>query len=340
MIAVCLIALLLAGCAASLPAATEPETVPQTLPEVTQTPTEAETVPAQPPVVTKDPTDETLSPGGKTWFVAHADGAAILTWEFVSPDGTVYSATDAMTLNPGLTLDISREDTVELSNVPLSFNGWAAQARFDGPGGSVTSAAARITVAQSQGAYDAVIEKYRTAVEHKSGSDSVPYEYDVSEMILYADHVGYALMDLDGDGTEELLVAGIGYLVPDDPYLFEIFTLQDGAPVSVSRSTARARLYLMTDGKLFLEGSSGAASSCYSVMQYSGGTIRFLNGLYTSDTLADGTPSDYTYYYTTGNQYGDPSLMAGDNAMQEKVAMTFLDTWRNSTYLPDLCLIA
>lgn len=340
MIAVCLIALLLAGCAASSPAATEPETVPQTLPEVTQTPTEAETVPAQPPVVTKDPTDETLSPGGKTWFVAHADGATVLTWEFVSPDGTVYSATDAMTLNPGLTLDISREDTVELSNVPLSFNGWAAQARFDGPGGSVTSAAARITVTQSQGAYDAVIEKYRTAVEHKDGSDSVPYEYDVSEMILYADHVGYALMDLDGDGMEELLVAGIGYLVPEDPYLFEIFTLQDGAPVSVSRSTARARLYLMTDGKLFLEGSSGAANSCYSVMQYSGGTIRFLNGLYTSDTLADGTPSDYTYYYTTGNQYGDPALMAGDNAMQEKVAMTFLDTWRNSTYLPDLCLIA
>lgn len=340
MMTVLLIALLLAGCAAGAPKATEPETAAETLPEVTQPPTEAETAPAQPPVVTKDPTDEKLSPGGKTWFVARADGATILTWEFVSPDGTVYSATDAMTLNPGLTLDISQEDTVELSNVPLSFNGWAAQARFDGPGGSVTSAAARIAVAQSQGAYDAVIEKYRTAMEHKSEGDSVPYQYDVSEMILYADHVGYALMDLDGDGTDELLIAGIGYLVPDDLYLFEIFTLQGGAPVSVSRSTVRARLYLMTDGKLFLEGSSGAANDCYSVMQYSGGAIRFLNGLYTTDVLPDGTPGDYTYYYTTGNQYGDPALMAGDNAMQEKVAMTFLDTWRNATYLPDLCLIA
>ena len=87
-------------------------TQPETIQPVT-------TQPAQPPVITKDPTGEKLSPGGKTWFVAHAEGASILTWEFVSPEGTVCSVTEAMSQNTGLQVDISKEDTVQVSSVPL-----------------------------------------------------------------------------------------------------------------------------------------------------------------------------------------------------------------------------
>ena len=336
-IAALLTAVLLCGCASpAAPEATAPETTVE-ITQTTQPPTEATDAPAQPPVVTKDPTGEKLAPGGKTWFVARAEGASILTWEFLSPEGAVYSVTDTMTMHPGLLLDISKEDTITLENVPLSLNGWSARARVDGPGGSVTSQAALITVAQSQGAYDAVIERYRTALARKDEGDSVAYQYDISEMILYAAHVGYATQDLDGDGTDELIIAGIGFFFSNDTFLFEIFTLQNGAPVSVSRSTVRARLYLMNDGRLFLEGSNSAASSCYSVMQYSGGTLRFLNGLYTTDAAGDGSTA---YYFTTSNQYGDPALMAGDSAMEEKAAMTFINSWRDAVCLPDLCLIA
>lgn len=338
-IVILLAALLLSGCAASAPAATVPET---TVPETTalevvtvETETLPETTPVQPPVITKDPTGEKLSPGGKTWFVAHADGATILTWEFLSPDGTVYSVAEAMAQNPGLLLDISKADTVELQNVPLSFNGWSARARFDGPGGSVTSAAALVTVTQNLGGYDTVISKYETAMSHKGEGDEVPFQYDVSEMMLYVSHVGYALQDLDGDGTQELLIAGIGYDIPGENSLLEIFTLQNGTPVSVVRSQVRDCYYLMNDGKLYNEGSSGAMSSNFSVMQYSGGTVRFLNGLY---TWGDG--DSFGYYYTTSNQYGDPALLAGDSKMEEKAADAFLTNWRNSTVLPPLSLIA
>ncbi|MGM9605309.1 MAG: hypothetical protein ACI3XG_09615 [Faecousia sp.] len=337
--------LLLCGCGAGQPK----ETIPTETEAVTLTPPETTapeaTVPettqaAQPPVITKDPTGEKLSPGGKTWFVAHAEGASFLTWEFLSPDGAVYSVTEAMSLHPGLLLDSSKEDTVALENVPLSLNGWWVRARFDGPGGSATTQAALITVTQSEGAYDSVIEKYRTAMAHKDESNEVPAQYDVSEMIFYAAHVGYAKKDLDGNGTEELIVAGIGYDIPEEPFLFEIFTLDNGIPVSVGRSSARSRLFLMQDSKIYNEGSSGAASSNFSVMQLSGSQLRFLNGLYTTDTLADGSPSPYTYYYTTSNQYGDLALLAGDNGMEEKVANTFLTSWRDSVTLPELCLIA
>lgn len=135
-------------------------------------------------------------------------------------------------------------------------------------------------------------------------------------------------------------MAGIGYDIPQEPYVFEIFTLENGVPVTVGRSSARSRLFLMADGKIYNEGSSGAASSNFSVMQFSGGQLRFLTGLYTTDTLADGSPSPYTYYYTTSNQYGDLTLLAGDNGMEEKVAETFLSSWRDSITLPQLCLIA
>ena len=68
--------------------------------------------------------------------------------------------------------------------------------------------------------------------------------------------------------------------------------------------------------------------------------LRFLNGLYTTDTLADGSATALAYYFTTSNQYGDPALMAGDSAMEEKAAMTFINSWRDAVCLPDLCLIA
>lgn len=335
--------LLLCGCGAKQPEAAIPtETAAQTVPETTMPEaTVPETTQAvQPPVITKDPTGEKLSPGGRTWFVAHAEGASLLTWEFLSPDGGVYSITETMSLHPGLLLDGSKEDTVSLENVPLSLNGWSARARFDGPGGSTTTQPALITVTQSEGAYDRVIENYRTAMAHKDEGDAVYAQYDVSEMIFYASHVGYAKRDLDGNGTEELIVAGIGYDIPAEPFLFEIFTLENGSPVSVGKSTARSRLFLMQDNKLYNEGSSGAASSNFSVLQLSGSQLRFLNGLYTTDTLADGSPSPYTYYYTTSNQYGDLAQLSGDNGMEEKVANTFLNSWRDSITLPELCLIA
>lgn len=340
LISALLLCLVLCACGAKQPepvqttAATEPVTVPETtVPETTQ-------APALPIVITKDPSGETLSPGGKTWFVAHADNASFVTWEFVSPDGTVYSETDTMSLHTGLRVDVSQQDTVTVENVPLSLNGWSVRARFDGPGGSATTQAALITVSRSEGAYDPVIARYREAFAHKDEGYGISATYDVSELISYAAHVGYAKLDLDGNGVEELIIAGIGYDIPEEPFVYEIFTLENGAPVNVARAWARSRLFLMTDNKIYNEGSSGAAYSNFSVMQVAGSTLRFLNGLYTTDMQADGTPSPYTYYFTTTNQFGDLSLLPGDNGMEEKVAMTFINSWRDSITLPELCLIA
>ena len=85
-------------------------------------------------VITKSPRDETITAGGKTWFIAHADNAVSLTWLAVNPDGFSVSLQDAMAQHPGLSLEALEEDTLAVSNVPLSFDGWGIAARFDGIG--------------------------------------------------------------------------------------------------------------------------------------------------------------------------------------------------------------
>lgn len=332
--------LLLCACGKETPQPTVPETSAPAVTEPMTEATEPVTVPAPSVVITKDPTDETLERGGKTWFVAHADGATSVTWEFTAPDGTCYSVSDTVEKNPGLFLDVSKGDTIALEKAPLSLNGWTVQARFDGPGGSATTAAARITVKQNVGAYDAILTRYKAAQEARLAGDNSWAAQDVSEMLFYAAHVGYALRDLDGNGTEELIIAGIGYDIPEEPYVFDIYTLENGAPVNVCRSWARSRLFLMQDGKIYNEGSGGAAYSNFSVMQIVGAELRFLDGLYTTDTAQDGSQIPFTYYYTTSNQFGHPEESGNDNQMDEKIAQTFLDRWRASISLPELSYIA
>lgn len=329
--------LLLCACAKQQP---EPQTLPpetsepettqtQTAPPVQSTQPET-TAAAAPPVITKDPVGENLSPGNSTYFTATAENYTILTWEFVSPDGAVYSVTETMSQHTGLLADTSKDNRVDLSKVPLSLNGWSVRARFDGPGGSATTKSALITVTRSEGAYDPVIARYRAAMQDKSAASGV------SEMIYYAAHAGYARQDLTGDGQEELIIAGIGYDDPDEPFLFEIFTLENGVPVSIACSQLQSRLFLTNDGKLFSEGFSDSSSN-YGVIQFYGSQLRFVNGLYTAP---DGQDSTTAYYFTTSNQYGDPAQAANDIFMEEKAAQTLLKGWRDAVCLPELSLIA
>ena len=98
-------------------------------------------------VVTKNPTGESAGVGGTVTFIAHARNASSVTWRLVSADTlqTVYAA-NAPSSFPGVKVYGASGDTLTLSNVPASLNGWCAEAMFSGPGGPVYSTGARITV--------------------------------------------------------------------------------------------------------------------------------------------------------------------------------------------------
>lgn len=102
--------------------------------------------------VTKNPTGERAAVGGTVTFIAHAKNAGSVTWRLVSADTlqTVY-ASNAPSSFPGVKVYGANSDTLTLSNVPASLDGWCAEAMFSGPGGPVYSTGARITVSSAPG---------------------------------------------------------------------------------------------------------------------------------------------------------------------------------------------
>lgn len=126
--------------------------------------------------VTKSPTGEKVDKGGKATFVAHAANATGITWRLVSSDTleTIYAAA-APEYFDGLVVYGANSDSLTLSNIPDSLNGWQAEAMFSGEGGPVFSYGARITVNGSS-ANGTTTDKNPTGriVAGITGSGSVP----------------------------------------------------------------------------------------------------------------------------------------------------------------------
>lgn len=109
-------------------------------------PIEVTPAPGLPVIITSYPTDETLVVGGGILFTADAYNAVSVSWDFTDPDGNLYqSLYDVEDMHPGIILK-SYPGALEISNVPLSINGWAVQARFFGDYNYAISPPAIITV--------------------------------------------------------------------------------------------------------------------------------------------------------------------------------------------------
>lgn len=104
-----------------------------------------ETVPE--PKITKHPTGETVTVGESAVFIARADHADEIIWRLVSPDkATTYECKDAPKHFDGLKVSGYNEEKLILSNIPLELDGWKAEAKFVGEGGTVWSKGAKVTV--------------------------------------------------------------------------------------------------------------------------------------------------------------------------------------------------
>lgn len=325
--------LMLTGCSGSKTnpeAVTAPSLTPSE-PAITEAPaTKPVTVPTTAPtapagiVITKHPSSETVSAGARTWFIANAENETQITWEFFSPDGTIYSLQQTMSAHPGLIMEVLPEDTLGLRQIPVSFNGWSARARYDGPGGTATTDRATITV---RAPYSEIIETYRTV--HRSGTGNM--EKGISEMVNSHDFLGYVETDLNGDGIQELILASDGY--NEYPFIiYEMYTLINGSPVCVTKSMARERYFLLNDGRFLMEGSSSAISSCWITYRFDGASLVIQEQIWTSDQphdMADFAP----YYYYCGERYGPSEPMIYDEAART------IESWEWKVTIPSLTAI-
>lgn len=278
--------------------------------------------------VTKNPSSEALTVGGKTWFIAHADKAQSLTWQLVSPEGTVCSLEEAMAANPGLSLEALEGDTLAVSNVPLSFNGWAVQARFDGQGSSVTTSPAFIYVGDYLSAYSSVIEKYKAALAASVSTEADCSEYGVSEMLPYRQSVGYGFKDLDKDGVPELLIAETGTEETSRNILYAVYTLVDGQPTELGTSWPRSRLYLLSSNRIYNAGSGGASRAINNIYRLEEGRLILEEAVLSGE---DGN-GGIAWYYSTD----EDADFSNDTLISEDEAKAYLAAYEAGIFLPQL----
>ena len=127
--------------------------------------------------------------------------------------------------------------------------------------------------------YAAVFGTYNQLLAEGWGGEEL-MAHDLPLLIMYCvgdaplDNIGYLLLDVDGDGTQELLT---GTLISDEfyaPIVFEMYTLTpDGSVARVFSSLERARYYLCDDNTFLFEGANSAADSVRCFYSYAAGTL-------------------------------------------------------------------
>ena len=289
------------------------------------------------PVITKNPTSEAIAIGGKTWFIAHADHATSMTWGLVDANGNIYSLADAMAMHPGLRLEALEGDTIAVSNVPLSVNGWGVQATFYGAGGAVSTSPAYIYVGDFLNSYNSVIDQYRYAAS--LGADinaQITYDLGISECVTYSENIGYALKDLDKNGIPELMIGGINYYWEDAPMVYDLYTLNSmNQPVQLCVSWPRSRNYLLTDNRIMNEGSGGASSSGFILKKVNGTRLEFQEGYWSSNST---DMSGLTMYHTTVENNGFFDIY--DYTMPSQQGFAIGEALKAKAWMPQLTLIA
>lgn len=294
------------------PTTPAPTPTPVPYPTPAPTPTPSSTYYSGPaPVITKNPTSESLSTGGTTWFIAHAQNANRLVWQVVSPNGLVYTTAEALALHPGLVLENEANDTLAVRNVPFTLNGWGFQARFEGTGGVAVSSVAYIYVADFVAAYQGVLNAYRAA--YLAGGHTTQYATGngLSTMIAHSSHVGYAFKDLDKDGTPELFIAGLSTDDLARSTVYDVYTLIGGVPKRLAVSSETDRYYLCTDNAIFNIGAPDAHHSYYFIYRFGNNRLSPSEGYMSCFT---GSEKD-GYYYQSG-QYS-PEPRNGDIQLSE-----------------------
>ena len=126
--------------------------------------------------------------------------------------------------------------------------------------------------------YGSVLSKYYAAVSAQAGAEELT-EAGLNYMLAYGygdaplESAGYALMDADGDGLNELLIGSLTGDIYNRQVVLDLYTVTDGELRLVFTSGERDRFYLCSDGTVAEEASSGAMNSAWNYYDFRNGEI-------------------------------------------------------------------
>lgn len=131
---------------------------------------------------------------------------------------------------------------------------------------------------------------------------------------------GYLKKDLDGDGTEELIIGSnpVDQADGGNSVIYDLYTMKDGQVVHVFDGWERNRFYLCEDGTIANEGSSGAAYSSWSYYKYSDGEIKIVESVFTDE---DDNGNGH-WYHSDKEAYEDES-----NEITEDEGMSIIEKY-------------
>lgn len=160
-------------------------------------------------------------------------------------------------------------------------------------------------------AYQPLIDKYTTALtEHWGGEACI--NADISLLVSYVttpSELGYALLDLDDDGTDELIIANDA----ERQVIYDLYSLVDGNVVHVFTGWDRNSYELREGYRILNIGSNSAASTDYVYCHLSGGKL-VTDSLIRFDAMQD---PDHPWFRGTGEN--DLAPITDENWTEDEI---------------------
>ncbi|HCP70612.1 MAG TPA: hypothetical protein DIT87_00885 [Clostridiales bacterium] len=160
-------------------------------------------------------------------------------------------------------------------------------------------------------AYQPLIAKYTTALtEHWGGEACI--NADISLLVSYVtspSELGYALLDLDNDGTDELIIANDA----ERQVIYDLYSLVDGNVVHVFTGWDRNSYELREGYRILNIGSNSAASTDYVYCHLSKGQL-VTDSLIRFDAMED---PDHPWFRGTGEN--DLAPITDENWTEDEI---------------------
>ena len=123
--------------------------------------------------------------------------------------------------------------------------------------------------------------------------------YTASESLS---NIGYSLIDVDGNGTRELIIAEKGSVSGDR--ILDVYTLKNDKAILLMEGYVRSRYYYLGDNSFYYEGSAGAANTIFATYEIDEDGITVLtDDYYFSDFKDPNDTESWGWFHNTTGEY-------------------------------------
>lgn len=253
------------------------------------------------------------------------------------PDQTTQSPSGAAETTVSRETEESRETTESLTEASYE----EKQTESAGVGETTQATVSEPEKDAAYAPYAEILDKYAEALRDQWNMDRLLDE-GMSLLCSYCyegdalKNVGFALLDVDGDNSPELLIGTVSDDEFVDQMLFDMYTLKDGAPVQVFSGQERSRYYISEDeaGGYFItnEASMGAAQSATYYYTLDGGELKVVQAIVYDSSADAGNP-----WYMADDEDWDVS---NDTPVDESMAESILESFEVGRFVPEYTAFA